>query len=152
MIPPVEEPVEHHVLYRVFGHDEALLYVGRTLAPIQRFTTHQREKDWWRNVAVITLQHFEGLDAVVAAECQAIRDEHPVHNVLHSQRPAAAELIDLSVVGDDQCSPLIHPRLEPSIRVRLDAYCQRERRSITNAVNKLLDDALTAAEASEEKS
>lgn len=42
----------------------------------------------------------------------------------------------------------IHPRLEPSIRIRLDAYCQRERRSITNAVNKLLDDALTAAEAS----
>lgn len=41
----------------------------------------------------------------------------------------------------------IHPRLEPNIRARLDAYCRRERRSITNAVNKLLDDALTAAEA-----
>lgn len=44
----------------------------------------------------------------------------------------------------------IHPRLEPTIRVRLDAYCQRERRSITNAVNKLLDDALTAVEADTE--
>lgn len=50
----------------------------------------------------------------------------------------------------DEKSPslTIHPRLEPEIRERLDDYCRRTRRSITNAVNVLLDEALTAEQAS----
>lgn len=148
--PPSGEHTDY-LLYRVFDHEGALLYVGQTLAPVHRFATHQRQKNWWRDVATIALQHFQDLDAVSEAEREAIRGENPVHNILHSRRssPPAGQT-DLTVVDDGQCSPLIHPRLEPTIRVRLDAYCQRERRSITNAVNKLLDDALTAVEADTE--
>lgn len=34
-------------------------------------------------------------------------------------------------------------RLDPLIRERLDHFCRMSRRSLTNAVNMLLDDALT---------
>lgn len=45
---------------------------------------------------------------------------------------------------DETRNLLIHVRLEPGIRTQLDDYCQRERRTLTSAVNVLLDQALTA--------
>lgn len=44
----------------------------------------------------------------------------------------------------------IHPRLESTeLRARLDAYCARNRWSLTTAVNVLLAKALTADEAAQ---
>lgn len=50
-------------------------------------------------------------------------------------------------MADDEQPRTIHPRLEPEIREKLDAYCARNRRSITGAVNTLLEQALMADQA-----
>jgi hypothetical protein len=72
------------VLYRCYGPDEALLYVGITLDPAARLTTHNREKAWWSEVATIELEHFDSREAVEKAECVAIAQERPKYNVVHS--------------------------------------------------------------------
>ena len=47
-----------HVLYRFFDASGNLLYVGITCNPSGRFSDH-RTKNWWRDVANITLEHAD---------------------------------------------------------------------------------------------
>ena len=41
-------------------------------------------------------------------------------------------------------NPTIHPRLDPEVRARLAHYCHQEQRTISNAVNLILDRGLPA--------
>ena len=68
-------------LYRFFGHDDQLLYVGLTINPGRRFQKHMAEKPWWTEVAKVTMEQHPDLAALRAAEAAAIKTEHPLHNV-----------------------------------------------------------------------
>lgn len=74
-----------HVLYRFFGRDGSLLYVGITANVGSRWKTHSREKPWWTEVASCTIEHFTDRPSVEGAEIQAIRTEAPQYNVVHNQ-------------------------------------------------------------------
>lgn len=78
-----------HVLYRMFGHDGALLYVGITNSPKTRFSSHEAEKLWWESVANITLEHFNSREALVSAEKAAIETENPKFNRVHAKYSVA---------------------------------------------------------------
>lgn len=70
-----------NVLYRMFDADDNLLYVGITFNPQSRFTAHRRDKEWWRDIARISLSHYECRVDLAEAERQAIRDEQPLYNL-----------------------------------------------------------------------
>lgn len=70
-------------LYRAFDSDGELLYVGATVNPGHRFQTHSG-RDWWLEVASITLERFAEWEDLAAAEREAIIREGPKYNVIHS--------------------------------------------------------------------
>lgn len=74
----------HHVLYRFFDADGALLYVGITMNAPARFGQHRDDKPWWADVARIDMEHFDSREEVLEAEAEAIIAEHPAHNVVHN--------------------------------------------------------------------
>lgn len=53
-LEPLPKPW-HCVLYRIYGDDSELLYVGTSLHPNQRLVYHRRKKDWWEEVRRIEL-------------------------------------------------------------------------------------------------
>lgn len=68
-------------LYRMWNEVDCLLYVGRTINPISRLRVHRLGRDWWDEVAQITLERFDTIDKLIEAEAEAIRIEHPIHNI-----------------------------------------------------------------------
>jgi hypothetical protein len=48
----------------------------------------------------------------------------------------------------DTPAPVVHIRLDPELRLRLDEFCQRSRRSLTNAVNLCIERYLDTVDAS----
>jgi predicted GIY-YIG superfamily endonuclease len=77
-----------HVLYRFFGGDGELLYIGVTVHMGIRLTAHERgRRQWWTAATRITLEHYPNRDSVLAAERAAIKAERPRWNVLHNGNP-----------------------------------------------------------------
>lgn len=69
-------------LYRYFDTSGQLLYVGITSRRTGRSLQHAMEKSWWSEVTRCEWQHFATREQAAEAERQAIRDEHPRHNVI----------------------------------------------------------------------
>ena len=83
-------------LYRLFDAEGVLLYVGITVHVEQRWIEHERAKPWWPLVTEKRVDWFESRTLALAAELQAIKTEHPVHNVIgtpdaHKRRELAPE-------------------------------------------------------------
>lgn len=78
-------------VYRAFSHDGELLYVGMTAAPASRFSHHCSNKDWWLEVATLSIEHFDSREEAMIAENRAINIESPRHNVLGVARPLDAD-------------------------------------------------------------
>lgn len=76
-------------LYRLFGADDALLYVGISGSPGRRFEQHAASKAWWGRVATIRLEHHSTRAAAEAAERTAIAKEAPMFNQAHADRRGA---------------------------------------------------------------
>lgn len=76
-----ESEGELHTLYRFYGRDDELLYVGITCNPGNRLNSHRRHKAWWRDVTRIALEQFESRVELATAELTAIRAEKPLHNI-----------------------------------------------------------------------
>jgi predicted GIY-YIG superfamily endonuclease len=76
-------------LYRLWGGDGALLYIGITSNPEVRWTNHESDKPWWPLVKDRSLRWFPNRDRALEAEARAIRAEHPVHNYQHNQKPSS---------------------------------------------------------------
>ncbi len=72
-----------HALYRFFGAERKLLYVGITHDPGMRWRGHS-EQVWWVEVESITIEWLPNRDAALAAEQIAIATEDPLFNVKHA--------------------------------------------------------------------
>lgn len=77
------------MLYRFYGSEGQLLYVGITDSPHTRWATHARKnaEGWWADVCVVHSEWYPSRAKAEAAEKQAIRREGPLHNVSHSTVP-----------------------------------------------------------------
>lgn len=71
-------------LYRFFGTDDELLYIGITADPGSRWKAHASDKPWWTEVVRTTIEHYETRKEVETAEAAAIRSEHPKYNVTYN--------------------------------------------------------------------
>jgi predicted GIY-YIG superfamily endonuclease len=75
-------------LYRFFGPDGELLYVGITKNPSVRFADHSRTyaMSWWPRAVALTVEWHPTRTAAGRAERAAIRAEEPLHNIQHTAR------------------------------------------------------------------
>jgi predicted GIY-YIG superfamily endonuclease len=71
-------------LYRLWDKHNQLLYVGISSKWYERLHAHEKNQEWWEQVAQVTLQNYETREAVVEAEKIAIKTERPLHNRQHS--------------------------------------------------------------------
>lgn len=80
---------EPTALYRLYGADKTLLYIGVSDDPERRFKQHRDTKPWWPQVAQKTIEWHPSRDRALAEEATAIKAETPVHNIEHN--PAALQ-------------------------------------------------------------
>lgn len=73
-----------HVVYRFYGADRELLYIGITINPPARFTRHQAGKSWWDDVVRIALEQHPSRESALLAEREYIITERPRHNIDHN--------------------------------------------------------------------
>ncbi len=87
---------DRFTLYRFWNAAGDLLYVGLSGDPQARWRGHRANKPWWREIAQITLEHFDTLEDLKAAETAAIQTECPAYNV-HHRRPSRCDLFPIPV-------------------------------------------------------
>lgn len=127
MTLPIAEPT---ALYRLYGQDGVLLYVGITKNIRVRFAHHARNKDWWPQVdrGRTRIVWLDDRPTAEAAELEAIRDERPVHNIITSDDSGCARFLPAST-GKAWGRPRWSP--SPKQAARVDAvvglYRQKER-------------------------
>lgn len=71
-------------LYRHFGADGSLLYVGISLSWPARTKAHVRQSRWFEEVARVEIERFPSRDEALRAEREAIKSEGPRFNVVHN--------------------------------------------------------------------
>jgi predicted GIY-YIG superfamily endonuclease len=76
--------MSHQVLYRFYGNNNQLLYVGISNTWYQRFHDHEKKSGWFSKVTYSTFEWHETRESVEAAELIAIRSENPEFNLLHN--------------------------------------------------------------------
>lgn len=92
-------PARGTALYRFFGFDGDLLYVGVSCNFGSRWKDHAASKAWYGDIYYMTVVWYSGDSAAGVAERQAIKAERPRYNVTHNpsrrqgqrwrQRPSA---------------------------------------------------------------
>ena len=77
--------MDETTLYRLFGNDGALLYVGISGHWAKRLARHAARQGWWDEVVTVTRQPFPSRDEALEAEAVAIRQERPRYNIRQEQ-------------------------------------------------------------------
>jgi len=72
-------------LYRHFDADGMLLYLGISLNSVARTAQHRACAHWFRDIARIAIEWHDTREAAEGAERAAIRNERPMHNVVHAR-------------------------------------------------------------------
>lgn len=80
-------------LYRLYDERMRLLYVGIAGNPGRRFEQHAGDKPWWGDVAHVRTEHFDTRGDAERAEREAIRDEHPLYNIVHRKSDPAQKVV-----------------------------------------------------------
>jgi hypothetical protein len=78
----VEQGIEPQgYLYRHYGADGDLLYVGQTMSAWSRNAHHLTKANWRNFICLILVEPFATREEALAAEDEAIRAEFPKHNI-----------------------------------------------------------------------
>ncbi|QAZ38469.1 hypothetical protein C1M51_02980 [Methylibium sp. Pch-M] len=73
-------------LYRHFDGGDVLLYVGISLSPIYRLSSHRSGSSWAEKIARVSIEWFQTRAEALQAEAYAIATERPAHNVMGRAR------------------------------------------------------------------
>lgn len=88
-------------LYR-FHSDTDLLYVGVTVSPANRWSSHRMYSAWWPLVDRVTLDLYPHTNAALDAELAAIKTEYPLFNSRSTTHKYAGPFTEHSL--NDHCS------------------------------------------------
>lgn len=78
-------------LYRAFDEGGHLLYIGIAANWARRWAQHSERSPWFKHVARLSIEAHPTRAAALKAERTAIQQEHPIHNIEHTnkdRRPA----------------------------------------------------------------
>ena len=70
-----------HWVYRQWGYDGRLLYIGATADPEKRYHQHTLTTAWYHEIERVELTEYPTGPAAYAAEKAAIRAEAPKYNI-----------------------------------------------------------------------
>ena len=73
-------------LYRHFDAEGKLLYVGVSISALNRLASHQQNSHWFWDISKVEVSKFETRQASLDAETAAIKNEKPLHNIIHNMR------------------------------------------------------------------
>jgi hypothetical protein len=83
-------------LYRMYGANKQLLYVGISGHAGVRATQHAEDKPWWPQVKHIDIEHLScPRDQLLAYEKRCIQTEKPLYNVQHNVRDDYTQRLDV---------------------------------------------------------
>ena len=68
-------------VYRIFGWEGELLYIGMSQHPRSRIKAHWRNQPWRGSICDVELESHSDKQAAAVAELMAIQAEDPLHNV-----------------------------------------------------------------------
>lgn len=68
------------VLYRCYGLDGTLMYIGKTCNLQRRITQHRSETPWWFAVETMLIQRYRNRNVLHQDELRAINAEQPFFN------------------------------------------------------------------------
>jgi len=71
-------------LYRHFDADGRLLYVGVSFHAVVRAYQHKAGAEWWAQAVTMKVERFPTREAALLAEREAIKQEKPLHNQVHT--------------------------------------------------------------------
>lgn len=99
-----------HQLYRHFGADDLLLYVGISLSTVSRLAQHRTQSGWFHKIVKITIENFRTISEARFSEKSAIKKEKPIYNFMHnSQKKIKKETPIKIVTVDEAVTELIKP-------------------------------------------
>ena len=84
-------------LYRIWGIDDQLLYVGISKSALSRLGQHLTEKSWAADIVNVTIETYSTRELAAAAEIAAIKAEKPLHNVVHNGKDRANNFIKTAI-------------------------------------------------------
>jgi prophage antirepressor-like protein len=95
-------------LYRHYDIHNQLLYIGISVSPTDRFEGHRNRSEWAYLSIRIEMEWFDSREEALAAEKQAIENEHPKFNKMHSKinRKIKVNLSATSEIFQFQNNPL----------------------------------------------
>lgn len=67
-------------IYRFYGENDTLLYVGITNDLLNRWRWHEKHSEWWRDQLRVEVKWHETRELADAEETRAVRTEQPLHN------------------------------------------------------------------------
>lgn len=85
-------------LYRLFGSEGELLYVGITSLGMKRLKQHAKVQPWWTEVAGAIFKHYGDRESALEDEAHLIRTLRPKYNIQHHPPPnqrMAKQLVNL---------------------------------------------------------
>lgn len=106
-------------LYRHYDSEERLLYVGISTSIMARLSAHKCNSEWFDQVSKITIENFDNIYDMRAAEKDAIKKEKPIFNQTHAERTALRKNSILSL------NDLAFYLSVPAGRIRVDLRFKR---------------------------
>lgn len=103
------EPYRNVVLYRFIDAVGALLYVGITSRPTERWQKHRRQAQWWPQVSEVLVEVYAQRHQAEAAELAAIKSERPLFNV-HAAPTRSVSDVDEIPTSFTRYSRVVLPR------------------------------------------
>lgn len=107
-------------LYRLFGDDDVLLYIGVAKTFGVRWHQHTQSQPWWPEVRRQTIDWHPSRAAAEDAERAAIKAERPKYNVVHNSAPVEIRLEPPS--SDPIGEPLLYTYQRAAQRLGISLY------------------------------
>jgi len=144
----MNEPSARVALYRFYGTDDLLLYVGISQHLGQRWEAHMRSKLWWPAVRRQTVQWYASRAEAAVAESVAIAQERPLYNLQQATPPrrqggvgAALDALDQATTALARVRSLVETVALASAEPAEDAT---NLRPAAVDIDKLIADLITA--------
>lgn len=90
---PAEAPTPHALVaphetsvYRFYGEQEQLLYIGVSWAPFKRWAYHRRNAAWFSRAQVVQVDVYRSRRTALRIEREGIREQAPAFNVRSTMR------------------------------------------------------------------
>jgi excisionase family DNA binding protein len=106
-------------LYRLFGDDDVLLYIGVAKTFGHRWHQHEQSKPWWPEVRWQTIDWHPSREAAEDAERAAIKAGQPKYNVVHNGPPVKIRPAPTSGNPADKPRLYAYPRAAERLGVSL---------------------------------